>query len=69
MTYYQELQQLAEGMTFPLAARNGVGENVIVERGHDGQQGFFKQTTAQHNGWIQTYFFYEDGSFDETYSR
>lgn len=69
MTYYQELQQLSEGLTFPLCAKNGAGENVIVERGHDGQQGFFKQITAQNNGWIQTYFFYEDGSIEEHYSR
>ena len=62
---YQELQQLSEGLTFPLAAKNGAGENVIIECG----KGFFKQITAQHNGWIQTLYFYEDGSTEEHYSR
>lgn len=66
---YQELKRLTAGHSLPLAAKNGTGENVIVERGHDGQQGFFKQITAQDNGWIQTYFFYEDGSIEEHYSR
>lgn len=69
MTYYQELEQLSEGLTFPLYSKNGAGENVIVERGHDGQQGFFKQITAQDNGWIQILYFYEDGSTDEIYSK
>lgn len=69
MTYYQELEQLSEGLTFPLYSKNGTGENVIIERGHNGQQGFFKQITGQDNGWIQILYFYEDGSTDETYSK
>lgn len=66
---YQELLELSEGLTFPLCTKNGAGENVIIERGNDGQQGFFKQITAQHNGWTRTNCIYEDGSTDELYSK
>ena len=66
---YQELLELSEGLTFPLYTKNGAGENVIIERGNDGQQGFFKQITAQHNGWTRINYIYEDGSADELYSK
>lgn len=66
---YQEFLELSEGLTFPLYTKNGAGENVIIEHGHDGQQGFFKQITSQHNGWTRVNYVYENGSSEELFER
>lgn len=67
---YQELEQIIEGRTLPLAARNADDENVIIEQGEE--QGFgryFRLSTAQHNGWTRVNYIYENGSTEEHYAR
>ena len=62
---YKEINAVCAGKTFPLSAKNSDGENIIIERG----KGFFRLTTAQHNGWARINTVYEDGTSEETYSK
>ena len=60
---YKELNAVFAGKSFPLAAKNSDGENIIIERG----KGFFKLTTAQQNGWTRHNMIFENGNADEFY--
>ena len=62
---YQELTALCIGKCLPVAGTNEYGENIIIERG----KGFFRLTTAQHNGWVRINTHYENGTSEETYSK
>jgi hypothetical protein len=66
---YKQISRLTNGKNLPMVAKSADNENVIIERGNDGFQDFFKVTTAQHNGWNRINTYYSDGSADETYSR
>lgn len=67
---YNQLKKLTSGKQLPMVAKSTVtGEAVIIERGNDGEQDFFKTTTSQSNGWNRVNIYYADGSADETYER
>lgn len=67
---YQYFKKLTSGKQLPMVATSKeTGENVIIECGDDGEQGFFKVTTSQGNGWSRINTYYADGSADETYKR
>ena len=67
---FQQLTRLTNGKVLPMVATSSTtGENVLVERGNDGAQSFYKLTTTQHNGWHRINTYYADGSTDETYER
>ena len=62
---YQELSRLCKGKRLPICGTNEDGENIIIEQGC----GFFKLTTAQHNGWTRINYICRDGSSDELYKK
>ena len=64
MTFAQ-LQRITEGRHFPIAGQNNDGENIIIAKGN----GFYKLTTAQHNGWNRIELIYENGTIEEHYER
>lgn len=66
---YQHLTKLTEGKALPMVASSATNENVVIERGNDGEQNLFKVTTTQSNGWHRINTYYEDGSSDEAYER
>ena len=66
---YQHLAKLTKGKELPMVASSATNENVVIERGNDGEQNFFKVTTTQSNGWHRINTYYADGSSDETYER
>lgn len=70
MVDYRKLRRLTAGKSFPVAARNENGENVIIARGNDPAFGsFFKLTIAQSNGWVRTNIVYENGTMEESYGK
>lgn len=67
---YQQLTRLTAGKDLPMVATSSItNENVVIERGNDGEQDFFKLTTTQRNGWHRVNTYYADGSADETYEK
>lgn len=66
---YKELMHLTDGKSFPLTAKNEIGERVIVEIGANDGGSFFRVTTAQHNDWYRIETVWEDGFREEAYSK
>ena len=62
---YKELRRLCFGKRLPIVATNADGENIIIEAG----KGFYRLTTAQHNGWCRIDTVYADGTSEEIYTR
>ena len=67
---YAQLTRLTTGKQLPMVATSTItNENVVIERGNDGAQNFFKLTTTQRNGWHRINTYYADGSTEETYEK
>lgn len=67
---FDKLAKMTKGKNLPLTAVNENGENMIIEGGKDTELGmFFRVTVCQHNGWNRINIYYEDGTFEEEYSK
>lgn len=66
---YQKLEEMIKGKILPLTAKNEEGERVIIEKGHNGEEEYYKLSTFQSNDWVRINRYYKDGSIDETYER
>ena len=69
---YQEIEQklLTEHITCPCSGKNDEGEDIIIERGYNGNcVPFYRVTTSQDNGWLRINFYYPDGTVTEEYER
>lgn len=67
---FNELAKITKGKNLPLTAVNENGENMIIESGKDTELGiFFRVIVFQHNGWNRINIYYEDGTFEEEYSK
>lgn len=64
MTYAQ-LDRITESRSLPIAGQNNDGEAIVIAKG----DGFYKLTTAQHNGWNRIEIIYANGDREEHYER
>jgi len=66
---FKELQKITEGRQLPCGGTNEAGEPVVIEAGVNDGVRYFCTTVAQNNNWCRINYYYEDGSYDETYKR
>ena len=67
MNTYQVL--MMENKEFPLGGKDDSGNNVIVTHGENDNGQYVKVQTVQKNGWIRTNYYYENGDFEELFSK
>lgn len=66
---FRELEELTKGKVLPMLGENEDGEAVLIEKGCQDGQRFFKLTTAQHNDWCRVELVWEGGNIEEMYEK
>ena len=66
---YDTLKQFCLDANLPATAVNDKGESVVISTEPFEGSCCYRLDTCQHNGWIRTNYYYEDGSVDELFER
>lgn len=68
---YEKLKNLTTNVDIPLSGMNEDGENIIITIGYDedAQMEFYDVHTYQHNGWIRSNIYWEDGTIEELFDE
>lgn len=66
---FENLDVFCSTTNLPATAVNDNGESVIISTEPFEGSYCYRLDTCQHNGWIRTNYYYEDGSIDELFDR
>lgn len=66
---YDTLKQFCLDTNLSATAINDNGESVVISTEPFEGSYCYRLDTCQHNGWIRTNYYYEDGSIDELFER